>query len=411
MPVNTFGANTFTVEHMVLEQLPTPGDMSVDPRSNSRPSPTPQAGKDDSALEHQFHTLQIVLDTSPATEPDEELHFLATEEPDLFNEAKSDTRRRRAMEEEMEAIEENSTWRLTTLPPYHCAIGLKWVHKVKKDVHGPLRDRSEVGAQGKENLVLRLDKALYGLKQVPRAWNTACLVKLGFAQCKPEHDMHARGTTTTRLLVVVYVDDLVIIGANSSNIDNFKLEMKSLFQMSDLRLLSYYHGIEVRQGLGRIDISQSAYAQKLLEKAGMAGSNPCHVPTEPRFKLSKCNTGPASDAEYWSTVRSLWYLVHTRPDLTFAVGFVSRFMEAPMEDHLAAVKRILCYIVGSTRLGCRYGRGLGAASRNTWLPPQQLAKGSGWLGCWPSSATAKLRTDAQGRQQVIYRARQESHVP
>jgi hypothetical protein len=150
-------------------------------------------------------------------------------------------------------------------------------------------------------MVLRLDKVLYGLKQVPRAWNTACLIKLGFAQCKPEHGMHVRGTTVTQLLVGVYVDDLVIIGANSSNIDEFKLEMKTLLQMFNLRLLSYYHGIEVQQGLGRIDISESAYAQKLLEKAGMARTNPCHVPTEPRVKLSKCNMGPASDAEYSST--------------------------------------------------------------------------------------------------------------
>ena len=94
----------------------------------------------------------------------------------------------------------------------------------------------------------------------------------------------------------------------------------------------------------------------------MAGSNPCHVPMEPRFKLSKYSTAPAMDAtEYRSIVGSLRYLVHTRPDLTFAVGFVSRFMEAPTEEHLAAVKRILRYIAGSVRLGCRYGRGTGAA--------------------------------------------------
>ena len=93
----------------------------------------------------------------------------------------------------------------------------------------------------------------------------------------------------------------------------------------------------------------------------MAGSNPCHSPMEPRFKLSKSSTAPATDAtEYRSIVGSLRYLVHTRPDLTFAVGFVSRFMESPTEEHLAAVKRILRYIAGSIRLGCRYGRSTGA---------------------------------------------------
>jgi hypothetical protein len=50
----------------------------------------------------------------------------------------------------------------------------------------------------------------------------------------------------------------------------FKLEMKSLLQMSDLRLLSYYLGIKLRKGPSGIDISQSSYALKLLEKVGMA---------------------------------------------------------------------------------------------------------------------------------------------
>ena len=96
--------------------------------------------------------------------------------------------------------------------------------------------------------MLRLDKALYGLKQAPRAWNTkldACLVKLDFTRCESEHGLYARGATTpTRHLVGVYVDDLVITVSDSSDIIKFKLEMQSLFQMSDLGLLSYYLGIE-----------------------------------------------------------------------------------------------------------------------------------------------------------------------
>ena len=215
-----------------------------------------------------------------------------------------------------------------------------------------------------EHLVLRLDKALYGLKQAPRAWNAkldACLTGLGFLQCESEHGMYARGSTSSRLLVGVYVDDLVITGSDTGELDKFKGEMKTQFQMSDLGLLSYYLGIEVRQGVDGIAISQYAYALKLLEKTGMEESNSCHVPMEPRFKLSKSSTAPATDAtEYRSIVGSLRYLVHTRPDLTFSVGFISRFMEAPTEEHLSAVKRILRYIAGSTRLGCKFGRSNGA---------------------------------------------------
>ena len=192
--MNTFGADTFAIEHMVLESLQTPGDGSASPGLDSPQSPrslTPGQGsatppgdspstprgptaesptpavtgvefvtppsryasaldaEDDSEREHRFRTLQNVLDAGPATEPDEELHFLATEEPGSFSEAKSDASWRRAMEEEMSAIELNLTWRLTTLPPGHRAIVLKWVYKVKKDAQGAiLKHKARLVAKG-----------------------------------------------------------------------------------------------------------------------------------------------------------------------------------------------------------------------------------------------------------------------
>ena len=47
---------------------------------------------------------------------------------------------------------------------------------------------------------------------------------------------------------------------------------------------------------------------------------------------------------YQTIVGGLRYLVHTRSDIAFAVGYVSCFMEDPREDHWAAVKRLLCYV-------------------------------------------------------------------
>jgi hypothetical protein len=88
---------------------------------------------------------------------------------------------------------------------------------------------------------------------------------------------------------------------------------------------------------------------------------PCHVTMKPLLKLSKRSMAPATDAtKYRSIVGSLRYMVHTLPDMTFAVRFVPRFMDAPMEEHLAAVKRILCYIAGPVQLGCKYGRSSGS---------------------------------------------------
>ncbi|KAJ1262155.1 hypothetical protein BS78_09G086000 [Paspalum vaginatum] len=119
--------------------------------------------------------------------------------------------------------------------------------------------------------------------------------------------------------------------------------MKSTFQMSDLGLLSFYLGIEVRQGEGAITLHQST--KKILELAGMADCNSADMPMEERLHLSKDSTTEMVNAtEYRPIVGCLSYLVHTRPDISFTVGFVSRFMERPTDEHQRTVKRLLRYI-------------------------------------------------------------------
>jgi hypothetical protein len=60
--------------------------------------------------------------------------------------------------------------------------------------------------------------------------------------------------------------------------------------------------------------------------------------------------------EYRGIVGSLRYLDHTCPYIAFAVGYMSRFMEAPTSKHLAAVKRVLRYVAGTIDYGCCYKR-------------------------------------------------------
>jgi hypothetical protein len=92
--------------------------------------------------------------------------------------------------------------------------------------------------------------------------------------------MYKRGKGTSSLLVGVYMDDLVIIGAEVLEIEKFKSQMKDLFKMSDLGLLSYYLGIEVTQLPGYITLCQETYARKILEGQGMDDYNPTHAPIE-----------------------------------------------------------------------------------------------------------------------------------
>jgi hypothetical protein len=220
---------------------------------------------------------------------------------------------------------------------------------------------------GAEHKVLRLRKALYGLKQAPRAWNAkfdTVMASIGFQRSSSEHGVYTRTRGESRLIVGVYVDDLVITGYGNKDILLFKDEMKSIFKMSDLGLLSYYLGIEVSQGPGGINLCQAAYAEKLLERNGLLGCNPTATPMEPRLKMGRESSTPEVNAtEYRRIIGGLRYLIHTRPDLAFSVGFLSRFMEKPHEEHLVAVKRILRYVAGTHDHGLCYTRGDGEPAK------------------------------------------------
>jgi hypothetical protein len=206
-----------------------------------------------------------------------------------------------------------------------------------------------------EHKVFKLHKALYGLHQAPRAWNQkldTTLLSMGFIKCPSDHAIYCKGKGAERLIVGVYVDDLIITDSSSSNINIFKNHMVVTFKMSDMGLLSYYLGIEVGQGSEGIALSQSNYAKKILKKGGMQDCNPCQIPMEPRLKPSKESSNLSVDAtECISLVGSLRYLLHTRPDLAFVVGYVSRFMDEPHTEQMTATKHILRYISGSSDLG------------------------------------------------------------
>ena len=203
---------------------------------------------------------------------------------------------------------------------------------------------------GEEGKVYRLKKALYGLRQAPRAWNAKLditLKKMGFQQSAHEAAVYRRGSGEDLLLVGVYIDDLIITDTDGRGVEDFKAAMKDRFKMSDLSLLCFYLGVEVHQDAKGITLCQSNYAQRILELGNMQGCNPAATPMEEKLKLSRESTAEEVDATlYRRLMGSLRYLVHTRPDLAFAVGYLSRFMQRPTVEHQQAAKRVLRYVAG-----------------------------------------------------------------
>ncbi|GKE36893.1 uncharacterized mitochondrial protein-like protein, partial [Tanacetum coccineum] len=183
------------------------------------------------------------------------------------------------------------------------------------------------------------------------------LEEMGFLQCVHEKAVYRKVSNGEFIIIAVYGDDIFVTGTSLDLINEFKKRMASQFEMLDLGELTYYLGIEVSQGKDCVEIKQERYARKILKEAGMEDCNRALCPMEPGLKLSKAKDKPEVEVTpYRKMVSCLCYLLHTRPDLAYSVGAVSRYMRSPRESHARAIKQILRYLKGTTSFGIKYNR-------------------------------------------------------
>ena len=125
--------------------------------------------------------------------------------------------------------------------------------------------------------------------------------------------------------------------------------------MTDIGLMAYYLGIEVKQMEDGIFISQKGYAEDILKKFEMLNSNLVSTPVECGVKLSKHDDEEKVNPTFFkSLVGSLKYLTCTRPNILFGIVLVNRYMETPTMTRLKAAKRIVRYLKGTLDYGLLY---------------------------------------------------------
>jgi hypothetical protein len=213
----------------------------------------------------------------------------------------------------------------------------------------------------KNTKICKLNKSLYGLKQAPRAWYLYLKEKLALLEFFPifsEQGIFTNKTTKIdkKLFIIVYVDDILIIGKDINLIKITKLKLSKLIEVTDLGEATYFLGIEItRNRKSRtIKLSQTKYSKILLEKYNKNNLNPISTPSDSNIKLNK-NEEKASLEEinlYQQYVGSLIYLTtRTRPDLAFSVYNCARYMSNPSKQHYNAVNRIFKYLNYSLNKG------------------------------------------------------------
>nr|GEU74773.1 ribonuclease H-like domain, reverse transcriptase, RNA-dependent DNA polymerase [Tanacetum cinerariifolium] len=170
--------------------------------------------------------------------------------------------------------------------------------------------------------------------------------------------------------------------------------------MSDLGLLAYYLGIEVTQTDGDISVKQTAYANKILKEAGMLDCNGTLIPMDPGTRLTKVTEGTmVNSTEYSSLIGCLRYLLHTRPDLSYYVGLLSRFMQEPREQHMKAIRQVLRYIKGTKDYGITYkhngGNKIYGFSDSSYEVNTQEGKGTNGIIFYNGESTISWSTQKQ----------------
>ncbi|KAJ9557023.1 hypothetical protein OSB04_011637 [Centaurea solstitialis] len=207
------------------------------------------------------------------------------------------------------------------------------------------------------NKVCKLLKSIYGLKQASRSWNLHFderIKEFGFTKSEFEPCVYTKFSGSIVTFLVLYVDDILLIGNDVPTLHSVKSWLSKCFQMKDLGEAAYILGIKIYRNRSKrlIGLSQSTYIDKILKKFRMDESKKGFIPMQHGIVLSKTQC-PVSiqdqdkmkSVPYASAIGSIMYaMLCTRPDVAYSVSVTSRYQQNPGEPHWVAVKNILKYL-------------------------------------------------------------------
>ena len=209
--------------------------------------------------------------------------------------------------------------------------------------------------------VCRLYRTLYGLKQSGCIWNlqlNSSFLRLGFTRFLSDQCVYVRRNEFGIAIIAVHVDDMTILTSSESLMSQVETELESEFSIKRLGEIRQLLGMEVTRTSNSIQLTQTQYITKILEKYQMDQCNPVSTPIDNHTKLSKLpenQSYPHIKSIYQNMIGSLLYAtITTRPDISFAVQTLSQFNNNPGPAHLTAVKRVFRYLQGTPKIGITY---------------------------------------------------------
>ncbi|ESX02669.1 Polyprotein (gag/pol) of Ty/Copia retrotransposon [Ogataea parapolymorpha DL-1] len=207
--------------------------------------------------------------------------------------------------------------------------------------------------------VCRLHKSLYGLKQAPLCWNHTIdqvLVQANFTRVKSDYGIYVSHSSPPTY-VALYVDDLLILSKSLTQIKSVQSLLSSKFQMKDLGPVTTFLGLNIRQTPQSITLSLSSYLTSILQDFGLDTCNPVTTVSTTTEWVSDHDVPLTDPTLFRSMVGKLLFAANTaRPDITFTVAKLSRYLKQPSQNHLTIAKHVLRYLKGTIDDGITYTR-------------------------------------------------------
>nr|ABA97586.1 retrotransposon protein, putative, Ty1-copia subclass [Oryza sativa Japonica Group] len=176
--------------------------------------------------------------------------------------------------------------------------------------------------EGREGMVCKLLKSLYGLKQAPKQWHEKfdnTLTSAGFVVNEADKCVYYRYGGGEGVILCLYVDDILIFETSLNVIEEVKDFLSKSFEMMNFDCKA------------------------------------APTPYDPSVLLRKNRRIARDQLRYSQIIGSLMYLASaTRPDISFAMSKLSRFVLNPGDDHWHALERVMRYLKGKMSYGIHY---------------------------------------------------------